>query len=1747
MITIEEMKNLILYKKPFFAPFVDKDNKHGSLIYLLANSSLSSMRLMNNPLMINRKYFESYYIEKDITYYINSEGYLIEADDIPYNVISESKKEYLNDPNRFVSALNLENLSYEGNNFDLESVNESITIKDVNLHDLKSVKNYLKRLGYNTKAIIEFILVLIASPIFVGTSIFMVAYSYLIAACAINFAKAKITPDQAIEIRNTVIDELNQRVKELNKNESKNKNQIKEIESVIEEIKKKDIITNEANLDPVKLFNDLDKDIYLDDINNISQGYGGLSKNAIDDLNDVIVRQANFYFNKISRNWSSFKKEKMSPFNKRQYINIDFAKVYLNYSSSKCILPKDGLNKFHSLSIVYIENNDKIYTAILETGKGKLYHAWIFIGKELINIDQFISGYIVEEVISEDIESQNNSDLIRLKINNESSVNDFFIQNENCIMIFRDSLDMINEAAKEDQMLYKLLYKERLKKNKEVFDLYDDMYKECDFIKYTYIDLKKYKKRNLFYDLTFYNQSFFKNNFYTKDRGAKLYFEFLNRFFNDNRFDQLGYTRRTIFIPVDDYIIDNEKLNYTKDINPISVILRLLKTDFELLQNEWRYVDFLFFTNKMYFKVNFSSCTEKDRQKFITLLNKVLRSEELPADDVKEKPESTKAIVHNITDKIEKNTGIKVYNLTGDETDISKKELQDKIEKAAEKSSNTDNALDQLEKDNYDEYIKGLIDTVKTEDEPINLNNARAARCNKLQEEFLKKTIKGKSVKDMIETPDKIEELPVTSLSIESPNEDWKNLQYINFNKVYDLDSDIVAILNSFSSKTMPVMVRNIDVQDTSTTEDYVETWKVDWEDAKGNRFSTKLDIPKLIDNKFMMLRGNKKTINAQEFLLPISKTDIDTVQIVSNYNKIFIRRYGSSVPGKMTVSSDLLLKALAKGADKYGITIIYGDNSTICDKYELPIDYIDIASKINKIETKKYIFYFNQDEVRSLYNGKINEKSEIPIGYDKNKKQVLYYDGDGEVTTRILIQIAGEYPELQSEIINQLKASNKYTYSKASILNTTIPLIVIMGYNEGLTAALNKANIKYEFQEKRPSYSGIEALNYSYIRFKDAYLIYEVNLASSLLMNGLKECNTEDYSVQDINTKAMFLDFISIFGNRFLSDGLDNFYDLMIDPITKEVMHDYKLPEDYIELCGYANMLLADNKYIDHTDLSSNRYRSNEIIAGYVYKALSESYGDYRNMIKRTGKGNMSIKQSKVIDLILLDPTASDASILNPLLEAETINAVSFKGLSGMNSDRSYGLDKRTYSDSMLNVLAMSTGFAGNVGITRQTTIDMGIVGKRGYIKQSNNKLNDMSITKTFGITEAMIPYGSTHDDPFRQAMGFIQNSKHAMRTNISSPLLISYGADQALPYLITNTFAFKSKQDGKVIEKTDNYMVIEYKDKTKDFVDLRDVVKKNSSAGFYTSIQLHTDYSVGKTFKAGEILAYDKYSFSDKIGHSSNIAYNAGILAMVALINTDEGFEDSGIATEWLSEAAASYVIIEKDISLSKDSNILYMVKKGQKVEEGDTLLLFQNSYDDDDVNTLLKTLADDMEDINDLGKIPVKSKYTGTIKDIKIYRTVEKEELSESLRKKCNELEKESSDLMKVAKKNGINFVEGLNANYKLDQTGKVKNVDNGVLIEIYIEYFDKLSVGDKMILSTANKMVTKDILPLGKEPSRRFDPINKVDAYGSIGSTSARMVTSIENTVSCNKVVFYMDDVIKKKAGIKNKSLHDKLKK
>ena len=310
---------------------------------------------------------------------------------------------------------------------------------------------------------------------------------------------------------------------------------------------------------------------------------------------------------------------------------------------------------------------------------------------------------------------------------------------------------------------------------------------------------------------------------------------------------------------------------------------------------------------------------------------------------------------------------------------------------------------------------------------------------------------------------------------------------------------------------------------------------------------------------------------------------------------------------------------------------------------------------------------------------------------------------------------------------------------------------------------------------------------------------------------------------------------------------------------------------------------------------------------------------------------------------------------------------------------------------------------------------------------------------------------------------MTYIQTSKHSMPTNKGMPLLVTNGADEAMTYMSSENYIIRAEMDGTVEELVpDDHMIIKYSNGNGKFISLKDEVRKNSDGGFYITIKFMTDKKQGAKFKKDDILAWDNKSFSNRNGETNNLAYDVGVLAYVAIMSTDEGFEDSTAISQWLSEALGSEVVAQSDVELGAKTNIYNIVKVGQQIQEGEPLIIFQNNFDEEDANILLKNITD-QDFVSDLGRIRIKAKYTGVIEDIKIYRTCEVDELSDSLKKLVSQYDNKVKSKKALYKKYNIPNANTIDPDYAMPPVGKLKNTD-GVRIEFYIKYFDNMGVGE-----------------------------------------------------------------------------------
>ena len=144
-----------------------------------------------------------------------------------------------------------------------------------------------------------------------------------------------------------------------------------------------------------------------------------------------------------------------------------------------------------------------------------------------------------------------------------------------------------------------------------------------------------------------------------------------------------------------------------------------------------------------------------------------------------------------------------------------------------------------------------------------------------------------------------------------------------------------------------------------------------------------------------------------------------------------------------------------------------------------------------------------------------------------------------------------------------------------------------------------------------------------------------------------------------------------------------------------------------------------------------------------------------------------------------------------------------------------------------------------------------------------------------------------------------------------------------------------------------------------------------------------------------------------------------------------------------------------------------------------------------------------------------------------------------MSDSLKKIVSAHERNIKSIEKVAKQ-ASNEVH-LDSTGKLPQIGKLKNSE-GVFIEIYMRYHDRLGVGDKLACLNANKVVLRDVYSNEDAPYGEFRSNEEIDVITSASSIDGRMVTSIIKLGALNKVMVELWRSVQDIYNIPTKTIH-----
>lgn len=1068
-----------------------------------------------------------------------------------------------------------------------------------------------------------------------------------------------------------------------------------------------------------------------------------------------------------------------------------------------------------------------------------------------------------------------------------------------------------------------------------------------------------------------------------------------------------------------------------------------------------------------------------------------------------------------------------------DDTEEPENDIDEEQDDNAQDDDTQDDILS--EDESSDESDDTIVNAILDKTTSHNTGGKSTSRTSSkrdaiLREEQKRKIVNGKTIQEIVSSKGSSVPIPVLDLSssVKSPNQGSATMTSINFDKIYEeqvKDKDIVSIFDNLENTQCDFHILSIDKKDTSDVQTLKETWTVKMETNDRKRHTVVVDIPKLFDNIYYLIDGVKYILQKQVLFLPIVKIDKDNVRITTNYNRMIISRTNKKL-AEVAQCISMLRKSSSMSSH------IQLGHITNPKSFLTTMEYDQYANEIAEIRYNGVTLIFNQSILKEFAKSQgisIDPKL-VPIGYTKKDKiEILYVDpmsgkdSNGNTITQIISNL----------LPPNLKSKSKFTtniYSTAKLNGKNMPIIIILLIWEGLTKTLKMIPSRIKFMilgisDKVPN--GMMS-----IKWKDFILAYDTSVESQLLFNGLSQLNTSEISLEDADSITSYTKYIGeLFKMMRAIYMLQTAHELWVDPISKEILKDLDLPTDISNILIYANALLSDNSYTDENDMAIYRIRCGETIPGILHYVLASNYSIY-NQHNRSVP--FSIPRNSVIRMLLELTTMSSHSTLNPAMDSISRNTISPRGYQGTNKDRAYNEKKRSYNDTMIGTMSLSTSTDGNAGIRREITANTNIINARGYSDLSKRD-KELTNTNLFALSELLTVNTVRFDDPYRTSMT-VKQTGHMIYTKKSDPCLVSNGADELIAYMASSAFAVKAEEDGEVVEVNEDagFAIVKYKSGRNRAIDLKSSVEHNSGGGFYIDNSLVlNDIKKGDKVKANQILAYNpKYFSASKL---SGVRFKIGKLCKVAIMSSYNTYQDAGVYTQKLANDLATNVVFKESVILKPWANVSSIVEEGEHVSVGDPLIAYQEEKSGDgDISSILAELGEELGTlVNSLAITKKQSSKPGSILRIELFCTVPLEKLSPSLRKIVEAYYKKSGKRKEILNKYdssdgivkcGVLITDSDNTT-KPNQYGKIGSttVDEGVLINFFIQHETALSIGDKVCLFTANKTIVSEIIESGYEPFSEYRPDEEISALVGESAILNRMTPSILLTCAENKLM------------------------
>lgn len=557
-------------------------------------------------------------------------------------------------------------------------------------------------------------------------------------------------------------------------------------------------------------------------------------------------------------------------------------------------------------------------------------------------------------------------------------------------------------------------------------------------------------------------------------------------------------------------------------------------------------------------------------------------------------------------------------------------------------------------------------------------------------------------------------------------------------------EKDLAQTLISFSKNGLYLI--DYKTEDEVNALNQIRHHTVKYEDMDGTQHTIKFKLPIVREDDTFLVNGIKSRMKKQQINLPIVKISPVRVSLAASYKTLVERN--------VTKAHSFLpfIETYIKKINKEKSTVRLSHNGHTY-QHKLPYEYTAISFKYESMIFGKYSLFFDYNDRANLLNIPddvlaLEKEFGVAIGAIKGNTQVKLFMGldnlirvvhivNKEVMdTTSIFELLSDHTDIKRPLMIS-------EWTDLKILDQKLPMIFILGYKFGLTNMLKYLGVNFMLYDKGTHFE--KNATDMIVRFADKTLVYNrYPLEHSLIINGLFQYKTNKIEYAEFDTSDIYYELLA---NKGISTnyikGIDTFFELWLDPITRDILLQMGEPTNIRDLLIRATSMLVTQEHINPASIANHRMRSYERFNSILYDEVARRIAT--NKRQYGGKASYSINPEAVFQRIIQDQSVVLTEEINPVHEIKEITGVTFSGTGGRDAT-SFVLADRQYPNDAKGIISEATPDSGKVAINVQTSMDPNITNIRGMYN-TDIKTEDIDPTELLSVTGLLFPH-ATNDD---------------------------------------------------------------------------------------------------------------------------------------------------------------------------------------------------------------------------------------------------------------------------------------------------------------------------------------------------------------------------------------------------------------